>query len=158
MGSRSEHGRLAAKVPEALVGLLGVSLVGLDLRSGDPSGADLVIAAGQTFVVGFNKSTSAAPIVAAVKKVQELARRVRRRAVPLVAVPFMGEVGRKVCEEAGVGWRDLSGNAHTIVPGNPMIVDGEPNRFRSAGRPPNLFAPKSSRIVRWLLIHPAEVP
>ena len=156
MGSRSEHGRLAAKVLETLAGLLGVSLADLDLRSGDPSGADLVITTGQTFVIEFNKSTSAAPIAAAAKKVQELAKRVRRRAVPLLAVPFMGEVGRKVCEEAGVGWLDLSGNAHIIAPGIRVIVEGKPNRFRSAGRPPNLFAPKSSRIVRWLLIHPAE--
>ena len=95
MGSRSEHDRLAVKVPETLAGLLGVSLADLELRSDDPSGADLVIAAGRTFVVEVNKSTSAAPIAAAAKKVLELAKRVRRRAVPLVAVPFMGEVGAR---------------------------------------------------------------
>ncbi|MBI5544972.1 MAG: helix-turn-helix domain-containing protein, partial [Deltaproteobacteria bacterium] len=72
------------------------------------------------------------------------------------AVPYMGEVGRKVCAEAGVGWLDLSGNAHIIAPGLRVIVEGKPNRFKTAGRPPNLFAPKSSRIVRWLLIHAGE--
>jgi hypothetical protein len=156
MGSRSEPGRLAVKVPETLAGLLGVSLADLEVRAGDPSGADFVITFGRTFVVEFNKSTSAAPIAAAAKKVQALAQRVRRRAVPLVAVPYMGEVGRQVCEAAGVGWLDLSGNARLVAPGLRVIVEGNPNRFRSAGRPPNLFAPKSSRIVRWLLIHPAE--
>ena len=156
MGSRSEHGRLAAKVPETLAGLLGVGLADLDVRPDERSGADLVVTAGQTFVIECIKSTSAAPIAAATKKVQELIKRVRRRAVPLVAVPFMGAVGRRVCEEAGVGWLDLSGNAHIIAPGIRVIVEGRPNRFKAAGRPPNLFAPKSSRIVRWLLIHPGE--
>jgi len=156
MGSRSEHDRLAVRVPETLAGLLGVDLADLDLRSNDRSGADLVIAAGQTFVIEFYKSTSAAPIAAAAKKVRALAERVRRGAVPLVAVPFMGQVGRKVCEEAGVGWLDLSGNAHIIARGIRVIVEGKPNRFKAVGRPPNLFAPTSSRIVRWLLIHPAE--
>ncbi len=156
MSSRSEHDRLAVKLPEMLAGLLGVSLDDLDLRPDDPSGADLVITAGQTFVIELNKSTSAAPIAAAAKKVQELAKRVRRRAVPLVAVPFMGEVGRKVCDEAGVGWLDLSGNAHIVAPGIRVIVEGKPNRFRLVGRPPNLFAPTSSRLVRWLLIHSSE--
>ena len=156
MGSRSEHGRLAAKVPETLAGLLGVGLADLDVCPDERSGADLVVTAGQTFVIECIKSTSAAPIAAATKKVQELIKRVRRRAVPLVAVPFMGAVGRRVCEEAGVGWLDLSGNAHIIAPGIRVIVEGRPNRFKAAGRPPNLFAPKSSRIVRWLLIHPGE--
>jgi hypothetical protein len=156
MGSRSEHDRLAVKVPETLAGVLGVGLADLDLCPGDPSGADLVVTAGRTFVIAFNKSTSAALIAAAAKKVRELANRVRRRTVPLVAVPFMGEVGRKVCEEAGVGWLDLSGNAHIVAPGLRVIVDGKPNRFKAAGRPPNLFAPTGARIVRWLLIHPTE--
>jgi hypothetical protein len=141
MSSRSEQGRLAVKVPETLAGLLGV---------------DLVVAAGLTFVIEFNTSTGAATIAVAAKKVRELAGRVRRQVVPLVAVPFMGEVGRRVCAETGVGWLDLSGNARIIAPGIRVIVEGRPNRYRSAGRPPNLFAPKSSRIVRWLLIHSGE--
>lgn len=156
MDSLPKFGRFAGNVPEVLTELLGISRADLDLRPSDPAGADLIIAAGRTFVIAFNKSTGAAPIAAVAKRVQELAGRVRRRAVPLVAVPFMGEVGRRVCAEIGVGWLDLSGNACIVAPGLRVLVDGRPNRFRAVGRPPNLFAPKSSRIVRWLLIHPAE--
>ena len=94
--------------------------------------------------------------VGAVKQVREHANLIREQAVPLVAVPFMGDVGRRICEEAGIGWLDLSGNAHIVARGFRIIVEGRPNRFRSAGRPPNLFAPKSSRVVRWLLIHPGK--
>ncbi len=135
--------------------LLGVSPADVEVRSQTPPDVDLVIvAAGRTFVVECRKSTSVAPIAAAAKKVQELGKRVGRHAVPLVAVPFMGDAGRKVCEEASIGWIDLSGNAHIVAPGLRVIVEGRSNRFRSVGRPSNLFAPKSSRLVRWLLIHP----
>ena len=148
---------MAVKVPETLAALLGVEPAELEVRADDPSGADLVVAAaGQTFVVEINKSTGAAPIAAASKKVLGLAKRLRRRVIPLLAVPFMGEVGRRLCGEAGVAWMDLSGNAHILAPGIRVIIDGRPNRFRSAGRPQNTFAPKSARVVRWLLIHPAE--
>lgn len=155
MNVRPEHDHLAVKVPEALTGLLGISLDDVEVRLEDPSGADLVITgAGQTFVVEFRRSTNAAPIAAAVKQVQEQGKRIGPGVAPLVAVPFMGDVGRRICDEAGVGWLDLSGNARIVAGGLRVIVDGRPNRFRSAGRPPNLFAPKSSRVVRWLLIHP----
>jgi hypothetical protein len=155
MGALSERG-LEDKVPAVLAQLLGVSRTDIDVRSDDPSGADLVVSAGQTFVIEVKKTTSAAAIVAATKQVQEMARRIRRKVVPLVVVPFMGEVGRTACEEAGVGWLDLSGNAHIVAPGLRVIVEGKANRFVSAGRPANLFAPKSSRIVRWLLVHGGE--
>ncbi len=162
MGLRSKHERMAVKVPETLAELLGISLddfahVVHQERVDDSLVADFVVsAAGQTFVVEFRKSTGAAPVAAALKDLQKLARRFPRHVVPILAVPFMGEVGRRLCEEAGVGWIDLSGNAHIVAPGIRVIIDGRPNRFRSAGRPPNLFAPNSSRVARWLLIHPTE--
>ena len=52
-----------------------------------------------------------------------------------------------------MGWFDLSGNAHIVASGLRIHVEGRPNRFKSAGRPANVFAPKSARVVRWLLIH-----
>jgi len=155
MELRSEHARLAAKVPVVLARVLEVSPADVEVHAGHPSGADVVIsAAGQTYLVEFTKSGSAGPIGSAAKKVLESARRTRKRNIPLVAVPFMGEVGRVVCREAGVGWLDLSGNAHIVAPGIRVNVAGRPNRFRSAGRPPSLFAPKSSRVARWFLMHP----
>jgi hypothetical protein len=147
---------MAAKVPELLAGLLGVEPANLDVHNDDANVADLIVTAGQTFVIVVNKSTAAAPIAAAAKKVKDCAARIRRRTVPLVVVPFMGEVGRKVCEEAGVGWLDLSGNARIVAPPIRVIVEGKPNRFKTVGRPRSVFAPKSARLVRWLLIHAHE--
>jgi hypothetical protein len=70
---------------------------------------------------------------------------------PLLVVPFMGDVGDTLCREAGVAWLDLSGNAHIDGADLFIHVEGRPNKFRSAGRPSNAFAAKSSRITRFLL-------
>ncbi len=43
-------------------------------------------------------------------------------------------------------------NAHIVAPGLRIHVVGKPNKFTHSGRPKNLFAPKSSRIIRQLLI------
>ncbi len=158
MASSSERDRTAVKVRGVLAGLLGVGVADVEVATEDPSRAECVFeAAGLAFVVQVRISTGAAPIAAALKKVTESAQRLRRRVVPLLAVPFMGEVGRRLCDEAGVGWVDLSGNAHIVAPGLRVVVDGRPNRFRSAGRPQNTFAPKSARVVRWLLINDGEL-
>jgi hypothetical protein len=156
MGPLREHDRLAAKVPGMLAELLGLDLAKVETLADDGSGADLIVKAGPTFVVEAKWSTNAAAVAAAAKQALGYAARIRKRTVPLVAVPFMGEVGRKACEDAGVSWLDLSGNAHIIAPGLRVIVEGKPNRFKTVGRPRSVFAPKSSRIIRWLLIHSGE--
>lgn len=116
--------------------------------------ADNVIEiAGTTFVVEYKSSGSTAPISAAIEQVLEHATAIGPRAVPLVAVPFMGPVGRRRCEDAEVAWLDLSGNARIVAPGIRVLIEGQPNRFKSRGRPSSAFAPKSSRISRWLLMH-----
>jgi hypothetical protein len=79
---------------------------------------------------------------------------INKDAILLAVVPYMGETGRRVCEEHEIAWLDLSGNAHIKAPGLLINVEGKPNRFKSSGRPPNLFAPKSSRLVRQFLIQP----
>lgn len=143
-------------MPALLAGLLGVEVDDVEVRTNDESGADLVITAGLTFVVEVKGSTSAGVVAAAVKQVQTYVGRIRRRTVPVVAVPFMGPVGRKICEDAGVSWVDFSGNAHVVAPGLRLIVEGKPNQFKPVGRPRDMFAPKSSRLVRWLLMHAGE--
>jgi hypothetical protein len=144
------------KVPEILTHLLGVSK-DIQIQSDERTGPDLVItASGKTFVIEFRQSTGAATIAAAARQLLAYGKQAAKEVVLLVAAPFMGEAGRRVCEDLGVGWIDLSGNAHVVASGLRIIVGGQPNRFLSAGRPPNLFAPKSSRVARWLLMHPDE--
>jgi len=73
--------------------------------------------------------------------------------IPIVAVPYMGEVGKLLCEKAGVNWIDLSGNAHLVAPGLRIHIVGHANQYKQSGRPSDVFAPKSARITRYLLRH-----
>lgn len=67
----------------------------------------------------------------------------------------MTETGRAACAAVGVSWFDLSGNAHIVTPRLRVLIEGKPNKFRQVGRPTSVFAPKSARIVRWLLLNPS---
>lgn len=118
------------------------------------AGADLVARVrGLTFAVEYKGEGGTAAVAHAIEQAKTYAS---RSAVPLVAVGYMGSVGRELCEQAGVGWLDLSGNAHIEAPGVLIHVEGKSNRFKRRGRPSTVFAPKSSRIVRHLLIHRDE--
>jgi DNA-binding MarR family transcriptional regulator len=113
--------------------------------------ADLVLRAGPySFVVECKSSGAAGPVAAAIERLKkEMVE--APDLIPVVAVPFMGEVGRSICAKTNVNWIDLSGNAHLSAPGLLVHVEGRPNLFKTNGRPADVFAPKSSRIVRALL-------
>ena len=124
---------------------------------------DSVLRAGPfVFVVEWKSVATAASIHAVIIRVRRSAEELERsgqvgeKVVPLMAVPFMGDVGRERCAEYGVSWMDLSGNARIVAPGLRILIEGKPNRYKRRGRPSTAFAPKSSRIARWLLMHPAE--
>ncbi len=78
-------------------------------------------------------------------------------AIPVIAVPFMGEVGKQLCRSAAVSWIDLAGNANLHGSGLRVRIEGRPNRHRKPGRPANVFAPKSARVTRHLLLDPTRV-
>jgi DNA-binding Lrp family transcriptional regulator len=118
-------------------------------------GADLVVRDGPaTLVIEVKRLGEPGWLGGAIEQAQVAARKVGRNAVPVVAVPFMAEGGRSLCQEAKVSWFDLSGNAHIEAPGLRIHVEGKPNVFKRRGRPSTVFAPKSSRIVRALLLDP----
>jgi len=153
---RASHHQLLKETPRLLAGLLSVPADELRIqreptvRDGKP---DLVLSLGATNFVAECKTSGQAAIVAmAARQAQALAGTLSRKAIPLVAVPYMGEVGKRLCEEAGVNWLDLSGNARLKLPGLRIQIEGKPNQFKRAGRPRSLFAPKSARIARWLLM------
>ncbi len=150
MAARPTEKQLVAEVPAALASLLDVPQEDVKVEAG--SEADLLVsAAGHSFVVEVLGAASPGALAAHASQVTAAARRQGRKAVPLLVVPFMSDAGRRVCEDAGIPWFDLSGNAHIVAPGIRIIVDGRPNRFRGPGRPASIFAPKSARVVRWLL-------
>jgi hypothetical protein len=118
-------------------------------------GADIVVEVGKVrLLVELKATPNAASISAAVQQVKEYAAAAGRQGVPVVATSFMGDVGKRLCADAGVSWFDLSGNADITAPGLRILIDGKPNKFLRRGRPSSAFAPKSARIARHLLIHP----
>lgn len=150
MAVRLTEKQLVAEVPAALASLLDVPQEDVKVEAG--SEADLLVsAAGHSFVVEVLGAAPPGALAAHASQVTAAARRQGRKAVPLLVVPFMSDAGRRVCADASIPWFDLSGNAHIVAPGIRIIVDGRPNRFRGPGRPASIFAPKSARVVRWLL-------
>lgn len=106
------------------------------------------------FVIEHKASGSAASVGTAVQVAKDAARRLGSRSVPMVVVPFMGPVGKKLCAESEVSWLDLSGNADIRAPGIRIFVEGKDNQFVHRGRPSSAFAPKSARVARHMLIEP----
>ena len=157
MGARAEERRLVSQVPAALAALLAVPEEEVQVRAPSSNSTDLVVsAAGQTFAVEVLGASAAGTVAAHAERAAQAARAMLKPAIPLVAVRFMGNSGKQACERAGVSWFDFSGNAHIIAPGIRVIIDGRPNQFRTRGRPASAFAPKSSRVARYLLMHPRE--
>ncbi|MBN2033987.1 MAG: MarR family transcriptional regulator [Deltaproteobacteria bacterium] len=148
--------QVVSELPGLLARLLEMPENRVSVHAGAKgSGPDFIISAGEhTFLVEFKSSSARAPLILAVTRLRERRGDMKKDVTPLLVVPFMGETGRRFCEEHEIAWLDLSGNACIKAPGLLINVEGKPNRFKSAGRPPNLFAPKSSRIVRQLLIQP----
>lgn len=143
-------------IVEILAELLAVPPSNLQIRdSASVEAADLVVEAKpHTFLVQWQGLGSADLVKGAIDQVKSYSKQLAEPLVPIVAVTFMGEMGRELCRRAGVAWLDLSGNAEIFAPGLRIRVEGRPNRFKRPGRPANVFAPKSSRIARWLLAHP----
>jgi hypothetical protein len=145
------------KVVERLADLLSLPSTVVVTREPRSAAVDAVAELGSlTFVIEWKGSSSLAHVSRAADQVRRYASELGGGVAPLVAVPFMGSAGREHCREAGVSWLDLSGNASIIAPGVRVLIEGQPNRYKQPGRPSSAFAPKSSRIARWLLLHPRQ--
>jgi hypothetical protein len=140
MGTIQKENALISCVPAGLAAVLDIAAKDLKTRKAGSSGADLVVTAS-------GKTAHATSVASAAKQL-------RKGSIPLLAVPFMSDAGRERCAAVDVSWFDFSGNARIIAPGIRIRLDGCPNRFRAPGRPSSVFAPKSARVIRWLLMHP----
>lgn len=147
-----------SKIPGILARLLEIpeEQVTFEKATG-AAGPDIVLKAGKyTFFVEFKSSSAKAPLLLALLQIREQRKALGRNVIPLLVVPYMGETGRHICDEHEVAWLDLSGNARIKAAGLVIHIEGKPNLFKNVGRPANVFAPKSSRIARQLLIEPGR--
>jgi len=161
--SRELNQRMVEQISQRLAELLAVPMSRVRVKLGpfvpgdENNRADLLVSAGNfNFAVEWKASGQASAVAMALRSVRRFVEKSRKKGIPLVAAPFIGEVGQKMCEEADVCWLDLSGNAHLAGPGLRVNIEGKPNQFKRPGRPRSLFAPKSARIARSLLIEPAR--
>lgn len=124
-------------------------------RDGDMQGfADLeIIAGGKRFIVEYKASATSEDVGSAIR---QIATTPTVGSVPLIVVPYMGDAGRRLCHDAGVSWLDLSGNADINAPPIRIRILCEQNRYKRSGRPQSLFAPRSARLARTLLLQPSR--
>jgi Transcriptional regulator, AbiEi antitoxin, Type IV TA system len=107
------------------------------------------------FLIELKKSGNISQISSAVNSLKRSLVQINEpQAIPLIAVPFMGEKGKELCAKEKISWLDLSGNADIKATNLRILIEGKPNLFKLKGRPKDLFATKSSRIARNFLIDP----
>lgn len=146
---------LLAQVPRVFAEVTGVPVENIEVRKLNETGSpDLSLKLErQSCVIELQCAGDARSVGRAIEVLKRHVGKAAPRAIPVVVVPYMGQVGQELCERAGVHWLDLSGNARIFAPGLRVHILGQSNRFKRSGRPPNLFAPKSARITRLLLLN-----
>ncbi|WP_423926853.1 MarR family transcriptional regulator [Candidatus Palauibacter sp.] len=148
---------ISSLIPELLSGAMGLPIDSVQAQPlGNPR-PDLRVRLGEySFVVEFKHAGTAEAVGAGVRTLAPYRTVADDLTIPLLVVPYMGDVGHRIAENAGLSWLDLSGNASIRAPGLTVRLLGRPNRFPRRGKPRTLFAPRGSRIVRHLLLHPNE--
>ena len=125
---------------------------------------DLVLNAGTLrFVVEVKASGAAAPVAAALRALEVYRtawaadEETTTTVVPLLVVPFMGDVGKGMCSQSDISWLDLAGNAQFTAPGLRVWIEGRRNTSERRTPAANPFAPRAARITRHLLLAPKRV-
>lgn len=72
----------------------------------------------------------------------------------IIMAPSISERGERLCEENGIGYVDLKGNALIKFDGIFIKTAASRKDIRQPGRPKSLFAPVSTRFLRALLVEP----
>jgi hypothetical protein len=72
----------------------------------------------------------------------------------VVLAPFISTESARLCDEAGVGYADLSGNAKLAFGGIYISTWGKENAFKERKEAKSLFSPKSQRALLTLLQGP----
>ena len=159
MGISERHSILQAV--QRLSEVLGVEVPEANVRYEVCVGrrrADAVVDTGShEFVIEWKASGSLGHVFGAVHQARAMASDLPNSMIPLLVVPFMGESARAYCDEVGMAWLDLSGNAKIVAPGLYVHTIGHDNKFRRPGRLESPFGPRGSRVARWMLMNPDQV-
>ena len=74
----------------------------------------------------------------------------------ILAAPYLSDASRQICKDAGIGCIDLSGNAFIAFKNIYIDISGNLNPFPSSRISKSIFSPKSSRVLRVLLLNPLK--
>lgn len=102
------------------------------------------------FLIEYEKSGDVGSVKKGIRKLNSVIAS-EKNTIKTLVVPYMHELGRKYCNEASISWLDLSGNANITGPGIRIIIEDQPNLYKRPGRSSSVFAPKASRVARFLL-------
>lgn len=157
------------KAREVLEGILRQvpGITGLEWANGTRAdagaGADLALTihAGESrvhVVIEFRKQGHPRQLRAAANQLESYRRRSAPTAMAVVAAPFITPEGAAVCREEDIGFFDLAGNCRLVFGGIFIERTGHPNPFRGvAGAAlPDLYAPRTERVLRVLLAKPDQ--
>jgi hypothetical protein len=75
-------------------------------------------------------------------------------AYPIVIAPYISPEGKRICQDAAVGYVDLTGNVFLQFDGILIERSGEAVPREARTRVRRLFSPKSTRVLRVLLENP----
>ena len=158
---RISENQAVSQAAQRLLEFLGIQShavsVRHELQIGSPQVDGVVEIGSYKFAIEWKASGSLGNVFRAVHQVRAMACELPDTMIPLLVVPFMGESARDYCDESGVAWLDLSGNAKIVAPGLYIHSLGHDNKFRRPGRAESAFGPKGSRVARWMLMRPDQV-
>lgn len=74
----------------------------------------------------------------------------------VLVAPFISKEAAKICEDANIGYLDLSGNCRLAFRNIFIEKICQPNKFTAKRELASLYSPKSERILRVLLTYPYQ--
>jgi hypothetical protein len=76
---------------------------------------------------------------------------------PIVVAPFISEQGKKICDEYGISYLDLSGNAKISCGSVFVHTQGTKRPKGALTASQSIFSPKSARIAKFFLSRPSAI-
>jgi len=89
--------------------------------------------------------------------IQKLRGSLPSKTYPVLASLFISPEPRNVCREEKIGYVDLAGDFYLDLPDFYIEKSVEKNPYPRRGRPPSLFSPISTRIIRAFLEEPDRI-
>ncbi|MHA1409531.1 MAG: type IV toxin-antitoxin system AbiEi family antitoxin [Candidatus Odinarchaeia archaeon] len=105
----------------------------------------------KTLICEVKSKGEARYIYQAIAKIKSMAK-IIENSIPVIVAPHIGERGKEIAHEFNVGYIDLTGNMWLKINNITIEKEGEKIKKREYRLAKNIFAKKSSRILKALLI------